>query len=98
MVDSEYFSDENIERMKDKARKQGQIEVFNLIKKYHSPKSLGFELWNKIENKILSKQINNQMYSSIILIDYKFKIFNIQLFILFIFSALKLVKKINQIK
>jgi hypothetical protein len=33
-------------------KKQGAVEVFDLIKQYHSPKSLGFKLWNKIETKI----------------------------------------------
>ena len=35
-----------------KGRKQGALKVFNLIKEYHSPKSLGFELWTKIDNLI----------------------------------------------
>ena len=58
-IDSEYFSDENIEIIKDKARKQGAVEVFDLIKQYHSPKSLGFELWNKIETKT-KKGVKNE--------------------------------------
>lgn len=39
----------------DEAKRQGAIEVFDLIKKYHSPKSLGFECWNKIEKLVGGK-------------------------------------------